>query len=95
MIERFGLSVLLCFVSFSVAADCVYSAKSKSKFTRLDNHTIILQGGTGGDIIVKTFCFIYATSEVQVLQDSFCSYASAVLYVDGEVCDARQVTKVG
>jgi hypothetical protein len=75
-------------------ADCVFGAKSKTSFTRLDSHTIILSGGYGRDILVKTFCFIYSSSNVTVLKDSFCSYESAVLYVDGEVCDARSVQKL-
>lgn len=75
-------------------ADCVYGAKDKSKFTVLDSHTIILQGGSGSDIIIKTYSFIHRSSSITVLKDSFCSYESAVLYIDGEVADANQVTKV-
>lgn len=82
------------FTSSIVVADCVYGAKDKTKYTKLDNHSIVLQGGYGNGILIKTYCSIYGSSEVQVLKDDFCSYESAVLYIDGQVCDANQVTKI-
>ena len=88
------ICIFLLTLSTASFADCVYSAKDKSKFTVLDNHTIILQGGPGPDIIIKTYSFINRASSITVLKDSFCSYESAVLYIDGEVADAKQVTKV-
>jgi hypothetical protein len=75
-------------------ADCAYGAKNKTKFTVLDSNTVILQGGFGSDIIIKTFSFINRNSSITILKDSFCSYESAVLYIDGQVVDANQVTKV-
>jgi len=75
-------------------ADCVIGAKSKTYYTRLDAHTIVLSGGFGGSILIKTFGFIYPTSNVVILKDAFCSYDEAVLYVDGEVCDANSVQKL-
>jgi hypothetical protein len=75
-------------------ADCVINAKSKTKFTVLDSHTILLSGGIGPDIIIKTYAFLSSSSSVTVLKDSFCSFESAVLYVDGATVDANQVTKV-
>ncbi len=47
-------------------ADCVYGAKDKNKYTRLDSHTVVLQGGYGNGILIKTYCSIYGSSEVQV-----------------------------
>ena len=88
------ICVLLLTLSTPSFADCTYNAKDKSKFTVLDSHTIILQGGPGPDIIIKTYSFINRASSITVLKDSFCSYESAVLYIDGEVADANQVTKV-
>lgn len=87
---------LLLSLTFSTTtlADCVYGAKDKTSFTVLDNHTVILQGGYGPDIVIKTYAFIYSSSDITVLKDDFCSYDSAVLYIDGEVADANQVTKV-
>ena len=86
--------IFLLTLSAPSFADCVYGAKDKTKFTVLDSRTIILQGGPGSDIIIKTFAFINRASSITVLKDSFCSYESAVLYIDGEVADVNQVTKV-
>lgn len=72
-------------------ADCVYGAKSKNKFVVLDSHTVILKGGYGKDILIKTFAFIYGSSSLTILKDDFCSYESAVLYIDGQVADVNEV----
>jgi len=88
------LVLLVLVFGINLQADCVYGAKDKTKFQRLDTHKIILSGGYGSDILIKTYCFIYSSSTVQVLKDDFCSYDSAVLYIDGEVCDANQVNKL-
>jgi hypothetical protein len=85
--------ILMVFVS-SAGADCVFWAQSKTDFIRLDSHTIILSGGFGPKILIKTYCYIYSSSELTVLKDSFCSYEDAVLYVDDEVCDVRSVQKL-
>lgn len=87
------LSVLIS-LSLSINADCVYGAKDKSNFVVLDNHSIILKGGYGSDILVKTYCYIYSTSNVQILKDDFCDYENSVMYIDSEVCDANQVKKL-
>lgn len=78
----------------STYADCVYFAKSKLSFRVIDSHTLILSGGPGPDILIKTFAFINKTSSVVVLKDSFCSYDSAVLLIDDEVVSVNQVTKL-
>lgn len=88
------VSLILLSLSPTCFADCVLGAKDKTGFVVLDSHTIMLKGGYGPDIIIKTFASIYRSSEVSVLKDSFCSYDSAVLYIDGEVADANQVTKI-
>lgn len=87
---------LIAFIllSLSVNADCVYGAKDKSSFVVLDSHSIILKGGYGSDILVKTYCYIYSSPSVQILKDSFCDYESSIMYIDGEVCDAKQVKKL-
>lgn len=82
------------FMAGSVSADCVYGAKDKRSYSVIDNHTIILTGGFRDNIMIKTYCFIYNSSQLQVLKDSFCSHENAVLYIDGEVCDASQVQKL-
>ena len=94
MATRLLLALLLLGISTSAFADCVYGAKDKSSFVVLDSHTLLLKGGYGGDIIVKTYCFINRTSEITVLKDDICSYESSTLYIDGQVCDANQVTKL-
>jgi hypothetical protein len=85
------IAILFLVIVSSAGADCVYGGKSKTSFTRLDSHTIVLNGGYGPKMLIKTFCFIYTSSEVSILKDNFCSYENAVLYVDGEVCDAQSV----
>jgi hypothetical protein len=75
-------------------ADCIVGAKLKLQFVVLDSHTILLKGGGGSDILIKSFAFFYPTSQVTVLKDSFCDYESAVLYIDGQVVDVQQVTKL-
>ena len=78
----------------SVQADCVYGAKDKTSFQVLDSTTLMLKGGYGSNIIIKTYAYFYSSSDVKVLKDSFCSYENAVLYIDGEVVDAQQVTQL-
>jgi hypothetical protein len=77
--------------STSANADCVLNAKSKTSYMVLDSHTILLKGGIGKDILIKSFAFFYSTSQVTVLKDNFCDFESSVLYVDGQVVDAQQV----
>jgi len=95
-IVRYFIITLISIMFFSSIAfsDCVFGAKNKTKFTVLDSHRIILTGGFGSDILIKTYCFIGNSSSVSVLKDSFCSYESAVLYIDGQECDANNVTKL-
>ncbi len=85
---------IFCFIAGSAYADCVYFAKSKLSFRVIDSHTLILSGGPGPDILIKTFAFINKTSSILVLKDSFCSYDSGVLLIDGEVAAVNQVTKL-
>lgn len=88
------LFLVLLVISQNIFADCVYGAKYKTSYTVLGNHAIILKGGSGADILIKSFSFFYPSSDVTVLKDSFCSYDSAVLYVDGETVDANQVERL-
>lgn len=89
-----AIGTLLLLLTQTALAACVLGAKSKTRFTRLDTHTIILSGGYGPKILIKTFCFIHSSSDVSVLKDSFCSHENAVLYIDGEMCDVRSVEKL-
>ena len=83
--------LLLLSITTNSFGDCVWGAKDKTYFTFVNNHTIILKGGLGSDILIKTYCTILRNSNIQVLKDNFCSYESSVLYIDGEVCDVNQV----
>jgi hypothetical protein len=86
------LSILILLAACNAAvADCILNAKSKTTYEVLDSHTILLKGGIGNAILVKSFAFFHSSSQVTVLKDSFCDFESAVLYVDGEVVDAQQV----
>ncbi len=85
---------LVLLLSVAAHADCVINARSKTKVTIVDSHTIILSGGIGPDIMIKSWAFFNRFSEITVLKDSFCSYESDVLLVDGQVEDVNQVTKL-
>lgn len=87
-------AAILAFMTSTSYADCVFGAKSKSSYVVLDSRTIMLTGGFGADIIIKTISYINRFSSVSILKDSFCSYERAVLYIDGSVVDANQVTKL-
>ena len=52
-------------ISHSALADCVVGAKLKMSYTVLDNHTILLKGGGGKDILVKSFAFFYSSSQLR------------------------------
>jgi len=93
MITRFCLALLLSTISFLVNADCVEGARTKTKFNRLNVHTIALTGGYGDAIVIKTTCRIKKNSAIEILKDSFCDFDKAVLYIDGNNCDAEKVGK--
>ena len=86
--------VILLTLALDANADCVIGAKSKTNFQIIDSHTILLSGGIGKNIIIKTFSYFTNNSTVTVLKDSFCDYENAVLYVDGDVVDAQQVKSI-
>ena len=93
MITRFSFAILLLAISCSTMADCVEGALHKTKFSRLNNHTVALTGGYGSAIVIKTDCKIKRNSSVSILKDSFCSASEAVLFVDGEDCAAEHVSE--
>jgi hypothetical protein len=78
-------------VPIVATGDCILNAKSKTSYVILDSHTILLKGGIGNDILIKSFAFFNTASQVTVLKDSFCDFETAVLYVDGQTVDAQQV----
>ena len=60
----------------------------------LDDHSVMLRGGYGNDIIVKTYAYLNTSSDITILKDSFCDFESAVLYVSGEVVNANEVKSI-
>ena len=93
MITRLSLAVLLFSMASFAIADCVEGARTKSKFNRLNNHTVALTGGYGEAIVIKTTCKIKKNSDVAILLDSFCDADKAVLHIDGKDCNAEKVSK--
>jgi len=93
MIIRSGLTLLLSLTHCFAMADCVEGAMSKTKFSRLNNHTVALTGWYGSPIVIKTSCRIKRSSQIAILKDSFCSSSEAVLSVDGIECDAENVSE--
>ncbi|BCM02930.1 hypothetical protein [Ralstonia pseudosolanacearum] len=91
MARKYLFAVLALLAATTAHADCVVGASLATTFRVLDSHTIVLYSGSTPKILIKTFSFFYASSSVTVLKDSFCDYASAVLYVDGQAVDAQQV----
>lgn len=82
--------ILILFLFNVLYAICTFMLKSTNLYSKVDNHTIILHGFYG-DVLIKTFCYIYQTSSISILKDSACSYENSVLYIDDEVCDATEV----
>lgn len=93
---KYLLLILTAVLSLTLTchADYVTGAKSKTKYQILDSHTILLTGGHGPDILIKTWEFLSKYDTIAVLKDSFGSYDSAVLYVNEKPIDVTQVTKI-
>lgn len=82
--------VLCCTTLFG---DCVYYLKDKTSFRVIDSSSLILSG-VGGDVFIKTYCFVSSVSSVTVLKGDACSYDNNVLLIDGQVCDVAEVKKL-
>jgi hypothetical protein len=91
-IALIGVAAVLALPSSLANADCVFLAQAKHDIVLLDRHTVLLTGGIGADVILKTFVGIDRRSEISVLRDSFCSFAPSVLLVDGELVSVGRVT---
>ena len=92
MTIHFALAILLLTMSCLVNAECVEGALTKSKFNRMNSHTIALTGGYGEAIVIRTSCRINRKSTISILKDSFCDDDKAVLHIDGKDCDAEKVS---
>jgi len=88
------VAVLLTSVCAAASADCVFGAKSSTKFRVLDSHALLLEGSFSGSILLRSFSFFNQYSRVTVLKDSFCDYASDVLYVDGMTVSVQEVKRL-
>lgn len=87
------LTIILSTVVTVAHADCVFGAKNKTSYVVVDSNTIILKG-YGSDILIKTYSYISSFSNVMVLKDSFCSYGSNVLLIDGSPASVSDVTSL-
>lgn len=87
------VALLLSFLALtsSAKADCVYGVKSSTKYRVLDQHTLLLEGSFAGSFLLKSFSFFNTYSRITILKDSFCDYASDVLYVDGMTVSVQEV----
>lgn len=93
-VRRAFLVLAMATIANAASADCVIDAKSKTSFVVLDSNTLLLKGGIGSDILIKSFQFFYPSSNVTVLKDSFCDFATDVLYVDGQLVSVQAVKQL-
>lgn len=89
--KKLSCFIFLMLITSYVYGDCIVGAKLKLSYVVLDANTIMLTGGAGPDIIIKSFSFFNSGSRVQVLKDSFCDFQKTVLYVDGRLVDVQEV----
>jgi hypothetical protein len=78
-------------LSWPALPDCVVGAKLALSYVILDQNTLILKNAGGHDILIKSFAFFYPGTSITVLKDSFCDFATAVLYANGETIDVQEV----
>jgi len=82
---------LLSNISF---ADYYYYAKDLTSWQYIDNHTVIFSQYNQPKILVKfSFCFIYQSSNIQILTDTLGNYDGKVL-IDNEVCEPNEVKTI-
>jgi hypothetical protein len=86
-------SILAALVlTLTAHADCVHSARSYLSFRVVASDTLILTQGVGPDIQIQVWgVWLTNTASVRVLRDSFCSFDEAVLFINGEIVDVREV----
>lgn len=63
-----------------------------NQWARLDSHTIIVYRYSRPLCLVKTFGFIYPTSEIQFLDDYISNYDKMI--IDREVVEIREVKRL-
>jgi len=63
-----------------------------NRWSRIDTHTIIVYRGTKAICLVKTWGFIYTTSEIRFTDDTISSFDKMI--IDGNVEDIREVKRL-
>ena len=86
------LGIAATVISTSANADCALNAQSRESVTVLDRHTILLSGGRGPDILVRTLAAVNRRAAIAVVRNNFCSFALDVLVVDNEFVGVGRVT---
>ena len=75
-----------------VYADYNVNIFGANQWARLDSHTIIVYRYSRPVCLVKTFGFIYPTSEIQFLDDYISNFDKMI--VDREVVEIREVKRL-
>lgn len=63
-----------------------------NRWSRIDSHTIIIYRGTKAICLVKTWGFIFTTSDIRFTDDTISSYDKMI--IDGDVEDIREVKRL-
>ena len=86
------LGIALTLISTSANADCAINAQGRDSVTVLDRRTILLSGGHGPDILIRTLAAVNRRASIAVARNNFCSFALDVLVVDDELVGVGRVT---
>ena len=62
------------------------------RWSRIDTHTIIVYRGTKAICLVKTWGFIYTSSQIRFTDDFISSFDKMI--IDGDVEDIREVKRL-
>ncbi len=74
-------------------ADCVWFS-SPDRWIYVDSNTLILCDLGKPRALIKIWGRLFSTSSVSILKHEFCSHDSAVLLIDGEPVDVREVRRL-
>lgn len=89
-----AIAAALVLASSVARADCAISASTATHVQVIDQHILVLWGGAAGAIMIKSFEFFYPTSQIGVLKDSFCDFATDVIALDGRSINVQEVKQV-
>jgi hypothetical protein len=86
---------LLLLATFqNASAECIFGASNLTNVYILDSNRLILYGGFGDPIYIKTFYPLTKGARVAVLKDSFCDYDSEAISINGTVIPVQVVKKL-